>query len=220
MEGGVTLECASDYGRRCESIGAGRRNTADLQDAMNNPRFKQAHHQLLDELVAEYRQSRPIIERSVWKTVTVGNLPKDAKSRRKILTDVGIRISDWGGDILDRIQPAKPTEIELVLVTVSELGFPDRATVSQIYAALPSFDLEPCPAEVGPRLRLAYTDQPLDEWIMVGMEPIADSGGGLRVFSVERGDDGLWLCSRYAGPAYRYSGVSRWVFGRKSPSTS
>ncbi|MDP3990944.1 MAG: hypothetical protein Q8P63_01470, partial [Candidatus Nealsonbacteria bacterium] len=60
--------------------------------------------------------------------------------------------------------------------------------------------LELCPSEVGPQLRLQYRDQPNDEWIIVGMEPITDSGGSLRVLDVGRGDSGLWLYSYWSHP--------------------
>ena len=53
---------AADYGRRCESIGRERRTVADLQDAMSNPDFKKAHHDLLDRLAREYCVSRPLLE--------------------------------------------------------------------------------------------------------------------------------------------------------------
>jgi len=167
-----------------------------------------------------------MIHLTVWKTVKVGTMPDArckaaiADARRKAIADAGMRLGEWGDDILVRIASARPAEVELVQVTVAELGFPDYATVSQIYAVLPAFNLEPCPAEVGYQLRLAYTDQPLDECIWVGMKPIAGSGGCPEVFHVKRDDGGLWLDASYVSQACKYYGDNRWVFARMSSGNS
>lgn len=160
----------------------------------------------------------PVKEWAVWKTVTVGTQPS-VEALRTALKAVGHKIGDWANDILSKITVAtEPTAIELVMVTVAELGFPDGATVAQIFERAVSLGLELLPAEVGPQLRLQYVDQSLDEWILIGMEPIADSYGGLEVFYVGRYDDGLWLFSSCADPGSKYDGDCRWAFGRKHQS--
>ncbi len=174
----VTLEAVADYGRRCESIGRERRNTADLQDAMNHPEFKDRHHQLLDELAREYCQSKPITERRTWKTVKLGTY-KSNSALRKTLLDADFRIGSWADDILKRIELAKePSELELIVIYVAELGFSNGATTEKIYEKAISVGLRLCPAEVGPQLRLQYVDQPNGEWLVVAMDPITDSDGG------------------------------------------
>ncbi len=50
---------------------------------------------------------------------------------------------------------------------------------------------------------------------MDGISYETDSDGNLKVFNVERNDDGLWLNSNYANPDNKYNGDNRWVFGRK-----
>lgn len=51
-----------------------------------------------------------------------------------------------------------------------------------------------CPPEVGPQLRLQYTDQPKLESIQIGMEPQVDSEDHESEFRVVHGVDGfLWL---------------------------
>jgi len=107
-----------------------------------------------------------------------------------------MRISDWANDIIGK--PAfsvatEKTDVDLVVVSVAELGFPKGATLRDIYATAKKRGLELCPNEVGPQLRLQYKDQPKDEWLIVGMEPITDSDGDLDLFSVGHFSDGLWL---------------------------
>lgn len=208
----VTLGSAEDYGRRCESIGKERRNTADLQDAMDHPDFKQRHHALLDQLAQECRQSKPIVERPPFMTVKLGT-HKSNKDLRKALLAAGFKIGDWGGDILNRVKVAeKPEDVNIVVVTVAELGFPNGATREQIYEKALSMGLGLLPAEVGPQLRLQYTDQPLGEWILIGMKPIAGSDGDLIVFGVERDDGGRWLGGEVGYPGFVWHGRNRWAF--------
>ena len=215
MSGGVTLECAGDYGRRCEAIGKERQTTEDLQHAMNHPDFKKRHHLLLDELVAQHRLSLPLLERPVWKSVQLGTHPS-VDELRETLTDAGINVSNWANDILGKVEVAsEPQEVNLVIATVAELGFPDGATREQIYTRALELGLELCPAEVGPALRLQYADQPEGEWLRIAMEPIAHSDGHLRVFRVAPGSDGLWLYGHNGHPGSFWDGAYRWVFCRK-----
>lgn len=71
----------------------------------------------------------------------------------------------------------KQEEVDLVVVSVGELGFKDVALYKDICARAAEFGLDLCPAEVGPALRLAYDDQPLGEWLYIAMEATTDSGG-------------------------------------------
>jgi hypothetical protein len=50
--------------------------------------------------------------------------------------------------------------LNTVQITVKDLGYPDGATLPQIYERAIELGLELCPLELGPFLRLAYLDQP------------------------------------------------------------
>lgn len=154
-------------------------------------------------------------EFATWKTITIGT-QKSVKDLTKALTGNGFRISDWAGDILKKITlAAAETEIELVLVSVADLGFTKATRRDAIYDRAKELGLDLVPAEVGPQLRLAYTDQPLNEWMVMAMEPIADSGGVLLVFGVERIGDGRWLRTNFGNPDYAWDPGNRWVFARR-----
>ncbi|OGZ32058.1 MAG: hypothetical protein A3H02_02710 [Candidatus Niyogibacteria bacterium RIFCSPLOWO2_12_FULL_41_13] len=150
-----------------------------------------------------------------WKTIKLGTGLKATDDFRKVLNDNGFDISDWASDILGKpafTVAAEKTEVDLVKVTVAELGFKKGARRDQIYKRTKELGLVLCPPEVGPQLRLQYQDQPNGEWILVGMKPITGSCGYLLVFRVERGDSGLWLNSYWSSFAYVWSPDDWWVF--------
>ena len=131
----------------------------------------------------------------VWKTIKLGT-HKDTNALREALKASGNKISDWANDILSK--PAftvaiAEEEIQLVNVSVADLGFKNRATYKDICKRAKKLGLELCPNEVGPQLRLQYKNQPKGEYLRIAMEAVTSFGGNLLIFRVELGDDGLWL---------------------------
>ena len=102
----------------------------------------------------------------IWRTTTLGS-HKGVDGYRDALDAAGIKIGDSADEILGR--PMFPyatvkTEVALVLFSVEELGVDVRASsLSGVYKRARQIGLEMCPAEVGPRLRLDYRNQPLGE---------------------------------------------------------
>ncbi|MDP3991183.1 MAG: hypothetical protein Q8P63_02720 [Candidatus Nealsonbacteria bacterium] len=171
---------------------------------------------LAEELVVKEAEH----QLKIWKTIKLGIGLKTADDFRKAIKGNGFNISEWANDVLGK--PAfkvatEEIEVNLVRLTVAELGFKKGARRDQIYECAKKLGLELCPSEVGPQLRLQYRDQPNDEWIIVGMEPITDSGGRLYVLRVERFDSGLWLnCSwGYPGSVWNPDSLLVFVLPRK-----
>jgi len=153
----------------------------------------------------------------VWKTVKLGTGFRTTDDFRKALKGNRFNLSDWASDILG--EPAftvatEETEVDLVRVTVGELGFKKGAQRDQIYERAKELGFELCPPEVGPQLRLQYQDQPDGEWIFVAMEPILASGGGPEVFLMERDGSELWLRSFWGPPGSFWGAGRQWVFCR------
>jgi len=92
------------------------------------------------------------------------------------------------------------------------LRFPDCATLEQIFNKAKESDLELCPAQVGPELRLAYKDQPTDEWQKIAMESILGRVGGPQVFFVYRYGSESCLSTDYAERPDGLDGEDRFVF--------
>jgi len=160
----------------------------------------------------------PPAELKVWKTIKLG-MPglRSAADLQKSIEDSGMKVNDRAKDILGK--PAftvatKETEVDLVKVSVAELGFTENTRYEKICERAKELDLLLCPNEVGPQLRLQYKDQPKDEWIRVAMESILNSGGNLCVFDVVHVGDGLWLDGCYGYPDSLFVPGNLFVFVR------
>src|SRR3989338_6623519 len=132
----------------------------------------------------------------------------------------GINISDYAKSMLKNREfvPGKnPEEATLILLTVADLGFKSSATTDQIYERAQILGLELCPADTGPNYRLKYHNQPLNEWIYMGMKQIADSDGRPHVFELARSGDGLWLHDAWAGPGREWDPDHEFVFRLRPP---
>jgi hypothetical protein len=101
-------------------------------------------------------------------------------------------------------------EVKTVRLRVTDLGFADGALTSEIIGSQDDRDLfgylapftggrgaelglELCPSDLGPHLRLQYTDQPMGETMYVAMKPITTLDGEPRIFVVAHNTGGLSL---------------------------
>jgi hypothetical protein len=143
----------------------------------------------------------PLQKFKIWKTIKLGGF-RDTDSIRRTFKQVGMKIGIWADNILEYISLTKEIkDINIVIVSVSELGFESGAEYRYVCARAKELGLELCPAEIGPYLFLQYDDQSDEERFIVAMEPIIDSDGVLRLFSVERNTDGsLCLYSQSGHP--------------------
>ena len=183
-----------------------------MQEWIENPRALQ--QTLVKALCPQKSAAAQQRAFPTWRTLKVGN-DQSMKDLSKALMNNGFRITGWAVEILKKITAAPAeAEIELVNVSVRELGFEEGATREQIYARARECGLGLIPAEAGPHLRLLYTDQPLGEWLLIGMEPIVDSGGRPRLFYLERDVDGHWLDTDCGTPERFWYAGYRWVFTR------
>jgi hypothetical protein len=170
-------------------------------------------------LSGELIVSSPAKVWKTWRTIKLGTGLKTADDFIKVLKKADCEITDWGKDIIGK--PAftvatEEMEVELVNVSGAELGFTSNVTRADIYKRAVELGLDLCPNEVGPQLRLQYKDQPEGEWLLVAMEPIIGSGGGLSVFIVGRDGGGeLWLDGYDGHPGDVWGPGGRWLFLRR-----
>lgn len=155
----------------------------------------------------------------VWRKLRLGTPDwRTADGCRAAFQTTGRKFSGWANMLLG--QPGftvveQEIEVDLVNASVEELGFPRGGVRADIYARAltPDIGLALCPPELGPRLRLDYTDQAKDECLIIGMEPLIAEDGNPSVWTVEQG---LWLQTARGDDDLFWHAGYRWVFCRAS----
>ena len=158
---------------------------------------------------------------TIWKTIEIGGNSK--QDLIKEIESKGMKVSDWAKEILRKakFEHLIKQNIDLVKMSVAELGFENGATLKEIYSKAKEIGLELCPNEVGAELRLQYADQPEYEWFRIAMEAITDSDGNRTLFNVAQDGDALWLYGNYGDDDYFCRASNIFVFClRKSTSDS
>ena len=164
----------------------------------------------------------PVLVRSaadvrVWKTITLGTFA-DSFTLRNALDTKGCNIGGLAAEILARpafVVSSTKTDVKLVAVSAAELGFKtDTATLTAIYARARQLGFELAAAEVGPQLRLQYFDQPMGEFLIIGMEPIKTWSGEPIILNVANGGAGLLLIGQDGRADAEISVISRFIFVR------
>lgn len=166
----------------------------------------------------------------MWKTIQLGSV-KTVNGLRRLIIQAGMHIGDEGGNILSKPAfhvSAEKKEVDLVVVSIANLGFENThgLTLADIYKRAKELGLDLCSNEVGPQLRLQYTDQPHNQYLIVAMEPINCDRYrttdphlfvvGRGDLSVAGGDDGRSrLDAENAEYAIKYCGVFVFVKPRK-----
>ena len=157
-------------------------------------------------------------ETKVFKSIKIG-----AKNGQELAGEIksnGMIIGEWTKDVLNQKFPVgiKEQRINLVAVSVEDLGFRRGARRDEIYSRAKALGFELCPSEVGPQLRLQHLDQPLYEWLVIGMRPITSSDGGFGIFLVGHGHRGIYLIGYYGDEDYFWDKDSRFVFVQQQKS--
>jgi hypothetical protein len=158
----------------------------------------------------------------VWKTVAIGTF-KDYFRLRNALDDAGIAVGTSADEILARPSfevSRKRIDYELVTYSANDLGFgEDRVSQSRIYERARCLGLQLSVTEIAPALRLAYRDQPLNEVLIVAMEPRRTYDGEQVVLSLAHfvtgaRRKGLMLLGGDGRPDTKVSGAMPFVFVR------
>ena len=153
----------------------------------------------------------------MWKKITVGNF-SDLHALRNALNAVGCGIGYAAGEIFARpafTLGAAKTDVELFAVSAAELGFEtDTASLADIYARAQQLGFGLAAAEVALQLRLQYFDQPVGEFLTIGMEPIPTLTGERIILTVANGGAGLILIGQDGSADAQMSVRSRFVFVR------
>lgn len=170
---------------------------------------------LLVKLHLTAEKSRaPVTRFLTWRTVFLGTDLKTADEFRHAIMSDGKRIGDWANDFLGKSEFTTAdtlVEVGLVNVSAAELGLNRGGTYEQIYSRALQRGLKLCSPEVGPQLCLQYTNQPLDECLLIGMK-LFNAHASYRVFTVCHNYFGRWLDVGGARFGYVWHPSVRWIF--------
>jgi hypothetical protein len=159
----------------------------------------------------------------VWKRITVGTFP-NSFALRNALDAAGCGIGDQAEEILARpafTVSATKADVELVAVSAAELGFQtDTASLADIFARAQQLGFGLAAAEVAPQLRLQYFDQPIGEFLLIGMEPIRTWEGEPVILNVANGGAGLVLIGQDGSADAEITVASRFLFVRSNEAAS
>jgi hypothetical protein len=171
---------------------------------------------------------RPVPIRSaavvpVWKTIALGKF-SNSLALISALDAAGCSVGDSAGEILARpafTLSATKTDIELFAVSAAELGFQaDTVSLAEIYARAQQLGFELATAEIAPQLRLQYFEQPIGEFLIVGMKPINTWNGEPVILSVANGGAGLILIGQDGSADAQIPVGCRFLFVRSLESVS
>jgi hypothetical protein len=158
-------------------------------------------------------------EVAAWKTIAIGTF-SESSALLNALSAIGCGTGD-AADILAQSGFAvsgTKTEVELLSVTAAELGFPgETASLRRIYERANRLGFRLAPAEIAPQLRLQYLDQPIGEFLIIGMEPIPTRTGESVILTVANGGAGLILIGQDVRADAEMPLNSRFVFLRSLP---
>jgi hypothetical protein len=149
----------------------------------------------------------------IWKTIKMGGLQDKDNICKKIKNETR-QITCFASELLDEVPlMAGESRISLLIFSVAELGFKERANYREICDRAKSLGLKLCPAEVGPQLWRQHEEH-LGGRIYIGMCPLEDTYNSYSpvIFEVERRIDGWWLYTVHASFNNYFSEDCRFVF--------
>lgn len=117
--------------------------------------------------------------------------------------------------------------VETVQIPVAALGFPEGATFAKVLERAASNGLIPCTVELGPHLRLQFTDQPEGFLgqpasqhcappgsVTLASEPLAEDDETPKGFYLRRIEGDLWLRGYRSWSGHNWSPQDVFVFVR------
>lgn len=164
----------------------------------------------------------------ITKSIEVGGLTKWQLIQK--LQEHSISMNQYGEKLLsDGKFTTSETKysVNTVEVAVRNLGFPDGATMPQLYKQAKELGLELCPLELGPYLRLEYLDQPEGNIgnfsqqnqapsgsITIASEIVSDDDDFPKGFYLRKIDGVLWLRGYLADDLHVWNPDDQFIFSQ------
>ena len=162
------------------------------------------------------------------RTVCIGGVPKEELLSK--LQVAGVLLNE-AAEVLfadPRFTTSSVSSpVETVQVSVAALGFQDGATFVGVVERAATNGLLPCPLELGPHLRLHFTDQPEGSLgqpasqhcappgsVTLASEPLSERDETPKGFYLRRIEGTLWLRGYRSWPGHNWSPQDVFVFVR------
>ena len=157
-----------------------------------------------------------------WKTISIGTFP-DTFALLSALSATGCGVGNSAAEALARpaftLSGAR-TAVTLLTVTAADLGLRgETVPLRKIYELAQQLGFRLAPPEIAPQLRLQYLDQPVGEFLVIGMNPIRTWTGEEVILTVANGGAGLILIGQDGRADAEIPVTSRFVFLRSLPTT-
>ena len=162
----------------------------------------------------------------IARTIEVGGLKKWQLIQK--LQQHSISMNEYGERLLfdDKFTTSETKySLKTVELTVRDLGFPDGATMPQIFKRASELGLELCPLELGPHLRLKYLNQPEGDTgnlpqqnqapsdsITIASEIISEEDHFPKGFYLRKINDVLWLRGYIADNLHVWNAHDHFIF--------
>lgn len=160
------------------------------------------------------------------KTLQIGGLTKRQLIQK--LQAHSISLNEFGEKLIcdDKFTTSESKySLTIVELSVRNLGFPDGATMPQLFKQANELGLELCPLELGPYLRLEYLDQPEGNIgnllqqnqapsgsITIASEIIKDDDDFPKGFYLRKIDGVLWLRGYLADNLHVWKPEDQFIF--------
>ena len=160
------------------------------------------------------------------RTVQIGGQTK--VELLELLAQNGVEINEAGKVLFGSdkfVTSGVRTQLRTVELTVGNLGFPQGATISDVYASATRLGLHLCPIELGPHLRLQFLDQPEGFLgqpvsqhrappgsINIASEILSDDDEFPKGFYLRRINGTLWLRGYWSGQEHVYDPEDHLLF--------
>lgn len=154
----------------------------------------------------------------LWRTIKLYNGLHTAYDLQSALKAGGHLISERADGFISRLRsdPTKEeTRIDLVIVSMIDLGFERRAPFKDVCKRALELGLVLCPIEAGPQICLQCADQLVNkEWLVIVTNPDKDFGGASITFHVIHNPGRLCLDAEYTHMDYCWDINKYLVFAR------
>ncbi len=146
----------------------------------------------------------------IWKTIKIGNGPLTGVGLLSRLVRGGCSLEEDVGLVLGSpnfVVSSVAQTIDLVRVSVEQLGFAKRTTYAAICKRALEFGLELCPSDVGLQLLLQYETQPINDYFFVASKMITCADGHSRIFGLNREKDGRQVLLTFRNHPHWHEGL-------------